>query len=89
MKVLRPRETLKSLTPWELIHYALSLEHISAAVVGMDSLAVLKDNLELIKNFRPLSTPKMEEIRVKLTPFYRHENLVWMNPGYEDGMDVS
>lgn len=89
MKVVRPRETIKSLNPRELLRYALSLEHISAAVVGMDSLAVLKDNIDLIKNFRPLSTPKMEEIRVRLTPFYRHEKLVWMNPEYEDGIDVS
>ena len=89
MKVVRPRETIKSLNPRELIHYALSLDHISAAVVGMDSLAILKDNIDLIHNFQPLSAPRMEEIRVKLTPFYGHEQLAWMKPGYEDGMALS
>ncbi|MDJ0574288.1 MAG: aldo/keto reductase [Xenococcaceae cyanobacterium MO_234.B1] len=89
MKVVRPRETIKSLNPRELIRYALSLDHISAAVVGMDSLAVLKDGIDLIQNFRPLSAPRIEEIRVRLAPFYRHEKLVWMQPWYEDGMDVS
>ena len=89
MKVIRPRETIKSLNPRDLIGYALSLDHISAAVIGMDSLAVLKDGIDLIQNFRPLSPPKMEEIRARLAPFYRHEQLAWMQPGYEDGMYVS
>ena len=85
MKVIRPRETIKNLNPKELISYALSLENISAAVIGIDSLAVLKDNIDLIQNFQSLSAAKMEEIRVSLTPFYKHEKLVWMEPGYEDG----
>ena len=89
MKVVRPRETIKGLNPRDLIGYALSLDHISAAVIGMDSLTILKDNIDLIQNFRPLSTPKMEEIRVSLTPFYKHEKLIWMKPWYEDGMDIS
>ncbi len=89
MKVIRPRENINSLQPSELIRYALSLENISAAVIGIDSLAVLKDNINLVQNFAPLSPSRMEEISVKLTPFYRHENLVWMEPWYEDGMQIS
>lgn len=86
MKVVRPRETIKDLNPRDLISYALSLENIAAVVLGIDSLQVLKDNINLIQTFKPLSVPKREEIRVKLSPFYRHENLAWMQPGYEDGV---
>ncbi len=86
MKVIRPVETIKNLNPKELISYALSQENISAAVIGMDRLAVLKDNIDFIQNFQSLSAAKMEEMRVRLTPFYRHEKLVWMQPGYEDGV---
>ena len=41
MKVIRPRETVESLDPKDLIRYALSLEGVTAAVVGTDSIKVL------------------------------------------------
>ncbi|MBP0027025.1 aldo/keto reductase [Roseofilum reptotaenium CS-1145] len=88
MKVIRPRETIENLNPRDLLGYALSLDHIAAAVVGIDSLAILKDNIDFIQNFSPLSAPKMEEMRVKLAPFYRNEQLAWMKPGYEDGRNA-
>ncbi len=85
MKVIRPRETVENLDPAKLIRYALSLDHVSAASVGIDSMEVLKTNIELIKDFKPLTEPEMEEMRIALVPFYRHENLAWMQPGYVDG----
>ena len=85
MKVIRPREKNKNLKATDLIRYALSLKHVNAAVIGTDSLTVLKQNIELIKNFKPLSDPEMERLRVALAPFYRHEGLEWMHPAYEDG----
>ncbi|MGB5594003.1 MAG: hypothetical protein WBM62_08245, partial [Crocosphaera sp.] len=89
MKVIRPRENINSLQPSELIRYSLSLENISGVVIGMESLAVLKDNIDVIKNFRPLSSSKIDEISVKLTPFYQNKNLAWMKPWYQDGMQIS
>ncbi|MDJ0843329.1 aldo/keto reductase [Crocosphaera sp.] len=89
MKAVRPRENIDNLNPQDLISYALSLEHISSAVIGIDSLQILKDNIELVKNFTPLSPSRMEEIRASLTPFYNHENLAWMKPNYVDGMNVA
>lgn len=85
MKVIRPRETVEGLNPSEMIRYALTLDHITSAVVGTDSMNVLKENLDTIRNFKPLPQEKMDELHVKLSPFYKHKNLAWMQPGYVDG----
>jgi len=85
MKVIRPRETVKNLRVEDLIRYALSLEHVNAAVIGTDSLEVLKQNIDLIKNFQPMTEQEMIRIRTALTPFYRHERLEWMHERYRDG----
>jgi aryl-alcohol dehydrogenase-like predicted oxidoreductase len=85
MKVIRPRETIEGLDPQDLIRYALTLSGFSTVNIGTDSMEVLKSNLELIRNFEPLPEAKMEEIRLALGPFYRHENLAWMQNGYVDG----
>jgi aryl-alcohol dehydrogenase-like predicted oxidoreductase len=85
MKVIRPKDTIEHLDPEKLIRYALSIEHISTAVIGIDSLDVLKANIEIIRNFVPLPPDEMEQMRLALTPYYRHMNLDWMKPGYVDG----
>jgi len=69
----------------DLIKYALSLEKASGAVVGTDSLDVLKQNIELVRNFKPLSAERMQEIRMSLVPFNNSKDLEWMQPGYRDG----
>ncbi len=86
MKVIRPMDTIENLEPDKLIRYALSLDGITTAVVGIDSLEVLKENIETIKNFEPLAAEEMEQMRVALTPYYQHKNLPWMQPGYVDGI---
>jgi len=86
MKVIRPRETVKSVTPEELIRYALSLKHVNVAVIGTDSLEVLKKNIELVKNFKRMNPKEMERIRVHLKPFFEGKRLAWMQPGYTDGL---
>ena len=75
IKVIRPRETVSTVTPKELISYALSLKHVHVAMIGTDSLAVLKDNIALLKAFKPYDKAKMEELRVTLEPFYRNKRL--------------
>jgi hypothetical protein len=85
MKVVRPRETVSSVTIPQLIKYGLSLTDVSACVLGTDSVDVVKSNLNLVKNFTPLKQDQMEEIKTALAPFYRHENLPWMAPHYRDG----
>lgn len=89
MKVIRPRETVNGLSPDDLIRYALTLNGISAAVIGIDSIEVLQKNIETIKTFKPLSDEKMKELRASLDPFFKSEKLPWMQPGYFDGMQLA
>jgi len=85
MKVVRPRETITTLNPTDLIKYALSLKGPDVVVIGLDSIDVVKSNLEILRNFKPMDETKMKELAQELTPFYNHENLPWMQPGYCDG----
>jgi hypothetical protein len=87
MKVIRPRETVEGLAASDLVKYALSLEHFNLANIGYDNLEVLKENLAILKEFKPLDEQKMDDLRIALSPFYRHENLPWMEPGYIDGRE--
>jgi len=88
MKVIRPKETVPDINTDDLIHYALNLEHVSAAVIGTDGMDVLKKNIQLLKNFKPMSAQKMQQMTSHLKPFFESKSLEWMNPGYTDGMPV-
>lgn len=89
MKVIRPRETVNGLSVEDLIKYALSLKGVTAAVIGTDSVEVLKKNIETIKSFQPLSDERMKELHVQLDPFYKSKKLPWMQTGYFDGMHLA
>ncbi len=88
IKTIRPREQVKDVSPAELIRYALSLEYVHAAVIGTDSLDVVKKNAELLKNFQPMTAEEMQGIKAHLEPFFRGKQLPWMHPDYTDGMRV-
>jgi aryl-alcohol dehydrogenase-like predicted oxidoreductase len=88
MKVIRPRETVETVTAAELIRYALSLEHVTAAVIGTDSRDVLSQNIELLTGFERLSPQEIERIGGVLEPFFNSTRLAWMQPGYTDGTAV-
>ena len=45
MKVVRPRETIQNLNAAQLIRYALSLADVTGAVIGIESLELLEQNL--------------------------------------------
>ena len=85
MKLVRPRETVQGLDPKELIRYALTLKNVTAAVIGIDSMDVLRTNIALLKTFEPLSPERMNELHGKLQPFYNNRHLPWMKPEYVDG----
>ena len=87
MKVIRPRESIQGLDPADLFKYALSLKQFHMINVGIDSMEVLKTNIELLKDFKALDEQKMKEIRLALQPFYRGENLAWMQASYRDGWE--
>jgi predicted aldo/keto reductase-like oxidoreductase len=85
MKVLRPRDNDPSINPRDLIRYGLSLKDADGVVVGTDSMKVLKANIELLKNFNPMTEDEMKAMTAHLKPFYNHENIPWMKHGYQDG----
>jgi predicted aldo/keto reductase-like oxidoreductase len=66
--------------------YALSLEHVTAAVIGTDSLDVVTQNAELARNFTPMDAQEMEQVAAKLRPVFDSGRLAWMQPGYTDGI---
>ena len=79
---------LVSLSAQDLIKYALSLKNVNGAVIGTDSMDVLKDNIELIRTFKPFDKERMDEIRMSLSPFFKNKNLEWMHHKYHDGLWV-
>jgi len=88
IKVIRPQETVAGVKPEELIRYALSLEHLHSAVIGHDSLDVLKKNIELVRNFQKMKAPEIQEMTTRLEPFFQGRNVPWMQSGYRDGISV-
>ena len=50
--------TSKVVTPVECLHYAMSLP-TSMVITGIDSLAVLRQDLEAVRTFRPLGPEQM------------------------------
>jgi hypothetical protein len=85
MKVVRPKETIPGIEPKALIRYSLSLDGTDAIVLGMDSMEILKINLDMLMTFKPMNEEEMESMAMQLSPFYKHENLPWMKSGYIDG----
>jgi uncharacterized protein len=52
-----------ALTPTEALSYAMSVPGVSTTISGMDSMAVLNQNLEILHNFQPLSETQMADLR--------------------------
>ncbi len=50
------------ITVEEGLRYAMSLP-VTVTISGMDSIDVLKQNLEILRNFKPMSEPEMAELR--------------------------
>lgn len=52
-----------ALTPTEALSYAMSVPGVSTTISGMDSMAVLDQNLEILRSFKPLGPMQMNELR--------------------------
>jgi uncharacterized protein len=52
-----------ALTPTEALTFAMSLPGVSTTISGMDSMRVLDQNLEILRNFKPLSEEQMSALR--------------------------
>ncbi|MGA9586802.1 MAG: aldo/keto reductase [Terracidiphilus sp.] len=52
-----------ALTPTEALSYAMSVPGVSSTISGMDSMAVLDQNLRILSGFQPLNEKEMDELR--------------------------
>ena len=52
-----------ALTPTEALTFAMSLPGVSTTISGMDSMRVMDQNLEILRNFKPLSEQQIGELR--------------------------
>ena len=52
-----------ALTPTEALSYAMSVPGVSTTISGMESMGVLNQNLEILRNFQPLSPKQMTDLR--------------------------
>jgi uncharacterized protein len=52
-----------ALTPTETLSYAMSVPGVSTTISGMDSMAVLDQNLETLHGFKPLDEKQMADLR--------------------------
>jgi predicted aldo/keto reductase-like oxidoreductase len=52
-----------ALTPTEALTFAMSLPGVSTTISGMDSMRVLDQNLEILRNFKPLSEDQISALR--------------------------
>jgi uncharacterized protein len=52
-----------ALTPTEALYYAMSVPGVSATISGMESMEVLDQNLEILRNFKPLAEEQMAALR--------------------------
>ncbi len=52
-----------ALTPTEALTYAMSVPGVSTTISGMESMGVLNQNLEILRNFQPLSPKQMADLR--------------------------
>lgn len=85
IKSIRPKDTIPGVDANGLVRYSLSLEGPTGVVVGMDSKRIVDANLDILRNFKPMPAEERTKFAMLLSPFFRHENLPWMEPGYRDG----
>lgn len=52
-----------ALTPTEALSYAMSVPGVSTTISGMDSMAVLDQNLQILRDFTPLNEKQMTALR--------------------------
>ena len=60
--------TSGAITPEEGLRYAMSLP-VATTISGMESLAVLEQNLEIACNFKPMEAAEMDALRERCRAF--------------------
>ena len=68
-------------TPQEAISYSLS-QPIDTLVSGMDSMEVLHENLEIVRNFQPLTQREQDELLQRVAPYATAGYLEYYKTGW-------
>lgn len=75
-------------TDWpgtQLIRYAMSLPGIATTIVGLDSMAHLKENIEMASNFTAMTSEERVALSVKVKTDLAHfGDAPWENRKYDD-----
>ncbi|WP_346860112.1 aldo/keto reductase [uncultured Draconibacterium sp.] len=85
MKAVRPKDQNPDFNGNELIRFALSLNGPAGLALGMDSKEIVQKNLDLLRNFTPMTSQEKSTMAKSLSPFFDHKNLEWMQSAYQDG----
>ena len=88
MKTIRYGRQAK-LPATELLRYALSLNGVHTAIVGLDSLNHLNEDAAVATGFRAMKTAERFEFRLNVSTALAGVVVPWEEPGYVDGRDVS
>jgi aryl-alcohol dehydrogenase-like predicted oxidoreductase len=75
--------------PKEFLRYALSLDGVHTAIVGLDSLAHLNENASVASNFRPMKQSRRDELYQSASRALAGIVAPWDSPGYLDGSVIS
>jgi predicted aldo/keto reductase-like oxidoreductase len=73
----------------ELLRYALSLEGIQTAIVGLDGLAHLTENASIASSFKPMKQARRDELYQSARRALAGIAAPWDRPGYIDGRYAS
>lgn len=74
------------LTGSDLIRYALSLDGVHGAIVGLDTVAHLKENAAMASNFTPLDANARKQMSQEVQLALAGHPAPWDRPGYEDAV---
>jgi hypothetical protein len=66
-----------AITAEEGIRYAMSVPGVALTVTGVDSLAVLEQNLALARGFEPMSPAEMQALRDRVRPLAADGRYEW------------
>ena len=69
----------------DLIRYALSLEGIATAIVGLDTLNHLTQNAQMATGFEPMDAHARQAISGRVQMALAGMTPPWAQPGYDDG----
>jgi uncharacterized protein len=73
----------------ELLRYALSLNGVHAAIVGLDSQAHLNENASIASSFKPMKEADRAELHGRAGRALAGILAPWDHPGYVDGQGVT